>query len=117
MTGLELKLELEPGLGVALGQELVGRWGGQAPSRKPVPSNVAAAPTPPRCKPAAASEPLHELPTEEFELIVVDGGHAGSEVALTTARLGIRTALFSISLDRVAWQPCNPAVGRPLRVV
>jgi hypothetical protein len=80
-----------------------------------VPSNVAAAPTPPRCKPAAASEPLHELPTEEFELIVVDGGHAGSEVALTTARLGIRTALFSISLDRVAWQPCNPAVAGPAK--
>jgi tRNA uridine 5-carboxymethylaminomethyl modification enzyme len=76
---------------------------------------VAAAPTPPGSKPAAASEPLHEVPTEEFELIVVGGGHAGCEAALTAARLGIRTALFSLNLDRIAWQPCNPAVGGPAK--
>ena len=35
-----------------------------------------------------------EQPTESFELIVVGGGHAGCEAALTAARLGIRTALF-----------------------
>jgi len=52
-----------------------------------------------------------EQPTETFELIVVGGGHAGCEAALTAARLGIRTALFSLNLDRIAWQPCNPAVG------
>ena len=51
------------------------------------------------------------LPTESFELIVVGGGHAGCEAALTAARLGISTALFSLNLDRIAWQPCNPAVG------
>ena len=76
---------------------------------------MAAAPTPPRSKPAAASEPLHEVPSEEFELIVVGGGHAGCEAALTAARLGIRTALFSLNLDRIAWQPCNPAVGGPAK--
>jgi tRNA uridine 5-carboxymethylaminomethyl modification enzyme len=76
---------------------------------------VAAAPTPPGSKPAASSEPLHEVPTEEFELIVVGGGHAGCEAALTAARLGIRTALFSLNLDRIAWQPCNPAVGGPAK--
>ena len=76
---------------------------------------MAAAPTPPGSKPAAASEPLHEVPTEEFELIVVGGGHAGCEAALTAARLGIRTALFSLNLDRIAWQPCNPAVGGPAK--
>jgi tRNA uridine 5-carboxymethylaminomethyl modification enzyme len=76
---------------------------------------VAAAPTPPGSKPAAASEPLHEVPTESFELIVVGGGHAGCEAALTAARLGIRTALFSLNLDRIAWQPCNPAVGGPAK--
>ena len=54
-------------------------------------------------------------PTESFELIVVDGGHAGCEAALTAARLGIRTALFSLNLDRIAWQPCNPAVGGPAK--
>ena len=76
---------------------------------------MAAAPTPPGSKPAAASEPLHEVPTESFELIVVGGGHAGCEAALTAARLGIRTALFSLNLDRIAWQPCNPAVGGPAK--
>ena len=56
-----------------------------------------------------------EQPTESFELIVVGGGHAGCESALTAARLGIRTALFSLNLDRIAWQPCNPAVGGPAK--
>jgi tRNA uridine 5-carboxymethylaminomethyl modification enzyme len=55
------------------------------------------------------------LPTESFELIVVGGGHAGCEAALTAARLGISTALFSLNLDRIAWQPCNPAVGGPAK--
>ena len=54
-------------------------------------------------------------PTETFELIVVGGGHAGCEAALTAARLGIHTALFSLNLDRIAWQPCNPAVGGPAK--
>ena len=56
-----------------------------------------------------------ERPTESFELIVVGGGHAGCEAALTAARLGIHTALFSLNLDRIAWQPCNPAVGGPAK--
>ncbi len=56
-----------------------------------------------------------EQPTESFELIVVGGGHAGCEAALTAARLGISTALFSLNLDRIAWQPCNPAVGGPAK--
>ena len=56
-----------------------------------------------------------EHPTESFELIVVGGGHAGCEAAITAARLGIRTALFSLNLDRIAWQPCNPAVGGPAK--
>ena len=76
---------------------------------------MAAAPTQPPSKPTAASAPLDEVPTEEFELIVVGGGHAGCEAALTAARLGIRTALFSLNLDRIAWQPCNPAVGGPAK--
>ena len=56
-----------------------------------------------------------EQPNESFELIVVGGGHAGCEAAITAARLGIRTALFSLNLDRIAWQPCNPAVGGPAK--
>lgn len=54
-------------------------------------------------------------PSESFDLIVVGGGHAGCEAALTAARLGVRTALFSLNIDRIAWQPCNPAVGGPAK--
>ncbi len=54
-------------------------------------------------------------PTERFDVIVVGGGHAGCEAAITTARLGLNTALFSLNLDRIAWQPCNPAVGGPAK--
>ena len=53
--------------------------------------------------------------TEHFDVIVVGGGHAGCEAALTAARLGCSTALFSLNLDRIAWQPCNPAVGGPAK--
>jgi tRNA uridine 5-carboxymethylaminomethyl modification enzyme len=58
------------------------------------------------------SSPSH---TECFDVIVVGGGHAGCESALTAARLGLNTALFSLNLDRIAWQPCNPAVGGPAK--
>ena len=54
-------------------------------------------------------------PTEFFDVIVVGGGHAGCEAAITAARLGLNTALFSLNLDRIAWQPCNPAVGGPAK--
>ena len=54
-------------------------------------------------------------PTERFDVIVVGGGHAGCEAALTAARLGLSTALFSLNIDRIAWQPCNPAVGGPAK--
>jgi tRNA uridine 5-carboxymethylaminomethyl modification enzyme len=54
-------------------------------------------------------------PTECFDVIVVGGGHAGCEAAITAARLGLNTALFSLNLDRIAWQPCNPAVGGPAK--
>ena len=58
---------------------------------------------------------LSAAATESFELIVVGGGHAGCEAALTAARLGINTAIFTLNLDRIAWQPCNPAVGGPAK--
>lgn len=56
---------------------------------------------------------LSETCTEHFDLIVVGGGHAGCEAAITAARLGLNTALFSLNLDRIAWQPCNSVVGGP----
>jgi tRNA uridine 5-carboxymethylaminomethyl modification enzyme len=59
--------------------------------------------------------PFTTPPTESFDVIVVGGGHAGCEAALTAARLGLSTALFTLNLDRIAWQPCNPAVGGPAK--
>ena len=59
--------------------------------------------------------PCSTPPTEHFDVIVVGGGHAGCEAAITAARLGCATALFSLNLDRIAWQPCNPAVGGPAK--
>ncbi|MEC8214516.1 MAG: tRNA uridine-5-carboxymethylaminomethyl(34) synthesis enzyme MnmG [Cyanobacteriota bacterium] len=58
---------------------------------------------------------ISAAPTESFDVIVVGGGHAGCEAAVTAARLGLNTALFSLNLDRIAWQPCNPAVGGPAK--
>ncbi len=52
---------------------------------------------------------------EDFDVIVVGGGHAGCEAAITCARLGLSTGLFTLNLDRIAWQPCNPAVGGPAK--
>lgn len=59
------------------------------------------------------STPVEFLDT--FDVVVVGAGHAGCEAALATARLGCRTLLLTLNLDKIAWQPCNPAVGGPAK--
>ncbi len=48
---------------------------------------------------------------EEYDVCVVGAGHAGCEAALAAARLGLRTAIFTLSLDCIANMPCNPCIG------
>ena len=48
---------------------------------------------------------------EEFEVIVIGGGHAGCEAASASARMGVRTALVTLNLDLIGQMSCNPAIG------
>ena len=46
-----------------------------------------------------------------IDIAVIGGGHAGCEAALASARMGMKTILFAISLDSIAMMPCNPSIG------
>lgn len=48
---------------------------------------------------------------EEYDVAVIGAGHAGCEAALAAARLGMKTAVFTLSLDCIANMPCNPCIG------
>lgn len=54
---------------------------------------------------------------EKYDVIVVGAGHAGSEAALASARMGCKTLLLTINLDMVSFMPCNPSVGGPAKGV
>ena len=49
--------------------------------------------------------------TEQFDLVVVGAGHAGCEAAVACARMGLKTALYTLNVDLIAQMSCNPAVG------
>src|SRR5882757_9618953 len=49
--------------------------------------------------------------SEQYDVAVVGAGHAGCEAAMASARMGLRTALFTLNVDLIAQMSCNPAVG------
>ena len=49
--------------------------------------------------------------TEQYDVVVVGAGHAGCEAAMACARMGLKTALFTLNVDLIAQMSCNPAVG------
>ena len=49
--------------------------------------------------------------TEQYDIVVVGAGHAGCEAAMAAARMGLKTALFTLNVDLIAQMSCNPAVG------
>src|SRR3954467_4367947 len=49
--------------------------------------------------------------TEQYDVVVVGAGHAGCEAAMACARMGLRTALFTLNVDLIAQMSCNPAIG------
>ena len=49
--------------------------------------------------------------TENYDVVVVGAGHAGCEAALASARLGLSTIMFTVSVNSIALMPCNPNIG------
>ena len=60
---------------------------------------------------------MNTFEADTYDVIVVGAGHAGSEAALASARMGMKTLLLTINLDMVAFMPCNPSLGGPAKGV
>ena len=60
---------------------------------------------------------MEKFEAGQYDVIVVGAGHAGCEAALASARLGCKTLLVTISLEMVAFMPCNPSIGGPAKGV
>lgn len=54
---------------------------------------------------------MHKNVEEQYDVIIVGAGHAGCEAALASARLGLETIVFTVSVDSIALMPCNPNIG------
>jgi tRNA uridine 5-carboxymethylaminomethyl modification enzyme len=54
---------------------------------------------------------MNKCVEEYYDIVVVGAGHAGCEAALASARLGLRTIVFTVSVDSIAMMPCNPNIG------
>src|SRR5215831_15227416 len=49
--------------------------------------------------------------SEQYDVVVVGAGHAGCEAAMAAARMGLKTALYTLNVDLIAQMSCNPAIG------
>lgn len=52
---------------------------------------------------------------QNYDVIVIGAGHAGCEAALAAARMGVKTAIFTITLDNIGVMSCNPSIGGPAK--